>query len=145
MPTDGGVYVQGLDEFRRELNTLDKSMGKELGKVNKKAAEFVADKARSSARAQGSSLAKGADTITASARQSAASVTIGGTKAPWMLGAEFGSIKYGQFKPWRGNQWNPDSGGVGYALHPTIRETREQFMDLYGDLIADLTQRAFPD
>src|SRR5512147_1301244 len=46
------------------------------------------------------------------------SVLFGGK--PWDFGAEFGSKRYKQFLPWRGND-----DGAGYFLWPTVRLFRD--------------------
>lgn len=139
------LQIDGLDDFRKHLRATDNRLGRAMGQANKKAAEVVASEARTRAQGSGGSAAKGAESIKASAAQRAASVTIGGAKAPWMPGAEFGARRYRQFPPWRGNQWQPDSGGVGYFLHPAIRETRDEFEETYLEALDELAHQAFPN
>lgn len=139
------VRVVGLDEFRAELRKLEGNMGRELGKAHKAAAEVVASKARSRAASLGGAAAKSAPSIKASAAARHAAVNVGGPSHPWAMGAEFGAIRWRQFEPWRGNQWQPDVAGVGYFLHPAIRETREEFMDVYARELEQLARAAYPD
>ena len=141
-----GIDVEGLDELRAQLREAGGSkLTRELGKANKAGATVVADEARGRAESLGGSAAKGADTIKPSASAKASSVNLGGARAPWMAGAEFGALAFAQFPDWKGNQWSPDSGNVGYFLHPAIRDTKDEFLEVYGDAIDDLMARAFPD
>lgn len=132
------VTIQGLKEFLAALKAVD--LNKDLAQANKKAAEMVAAKARGKAESLGSVLAKAAPSIKAAAQQRQAAINLGGSQYPFALGAEFGGGRRPttrQFKPWLGH--------TGYALYPTIRETREQFIDVYADAIDELMRRAFPD
>lgn len=147
MPRSGqaeAVRVEGLADFIRELKALGNGLPRELGRANKEAATLVADAAESRARALGGVAAKSAPSIRAAAMQRNAAVNLGSASAPWALGAEFGALRWHQFQSWRGNQWNPDSGGVGYFLHPAVRETRDEFLDVYGRILDELARKAFP-
>jgi hypothetical protein len=134
------VRVEGLAEFQRALKAMDDKLPRELSKANKAAAEMVATKARAKASAQGGVAAKAAPNIKAAAEQRRSKITIGGPKAPYGLGAEFG----GQGRP-STMQFKPHRGREGYALYPTIRDTETEFMELYGKALDELTRRAFPD
>ncbi len=123
------VEIRGLDDFRRALRSAGPAAARRLQVANKEVAQKVADQSSDAARARGGSAAKGAKSITARARGQSAAVAIGGARAPWMLGAEFGAKQYEQFPPWRGNQWQPFSGGVGYFVHPAIRRMRAEIED----------------
>ena len=48
-------------------------------------------------------------------------VQYGGT--PWAMGAEYGSILYGQFPEWRGNKED-----AGYFFWPAVRDFRDEDM-----------------
>lgn len=140
------VSVEGLDKFRRDLRRLDSGAGKEIGKANKDAAEFVVDKAESQGRRLGGvhRHVVNAGSIRASARQRAATVLLGGAggKHGPALGAEFGAKKFNQFPEWRGNQWSEGAaGGVGYMLHPAIRENLPEFEDIYIERLRSVARR----
>lgn len=139
------VTVKGLREFQQELRSIDVNAGRLLRKANLEAAKVVADEAKSKAEGLGSTAAHVANSIYEAAEQLYAKVVLDVAKSPEILGAEFGAKQYHQFQPWRGNQWEPDaSNGVGYFLHPAIRETREEFMDRYEHLLDALSRQAFP-
>lgn len=144
-----GTEVKGLKDFRRELRKATQDLpSKAVGEANAEAAEVVMKPARSKALALGGVAAKAVQSngMRASKAASAVKVIILGSEAvPYTLGAEYGSIIYKQFREWRGNQWAPDQGNVGYFLHPAIRETREEFIETYADILMRLTRKAFPD
>lgn len=141
MPTDRSqaVRVEGLADFQRELRQLDSKLPRELTAANKKAAELVAEKARGKATSLGGVAAKTAPSIKAAAEQRRSKINIGGARAPWALGAEFG----GQGRPTT-MQFQPHRGRQGYFLYPTIRDTRDEFMDVYERAIDQLMRAAFP-
>lgn len=139
MPSDKSesIQVAGLKDFIAALRAVD--LQRDLGKTNKEAAEMVASKARDKAESLGGVLAKAAPSLKALGQQRQAAISLGGSAYPFALGAEFGGGRRAttrQFKPWLGH--------TGYALYPTIRATREQFVQVYADAIQKLMSRAFP-
>lgn len=109
----------------------------------------VQAKARTRAAALGSGrvrLARGR-TISASGTQRRAAIRLNASRYPDAFGQEFGSKRYRQFLPWRGNQWNADgpTSGPGYVVHPTIRAERETIRETYGDYVMDAFREAFPE
>lgn len=142
---EDAVRVIGLAEFIRDIRALSGDLS-DLRRVHLDAAQLVANDAERRARALGGVAAKTAPTIRAAAEQRHAKVALGGARAPFGLGAEFGAKRFAQFKDWRGNQWQPDvNNGVGYFLHPAVRATRERFVEIYADALHQLSRRAFPD
>jgi hypothetical protein len=140
MPTDRSeaIQVNGLAAFQRELRRID--LAKDLRLANLAAAELVAGKARSRAAGLGGVAAKTAPSIKAAAEQRRAKVTLGGPRFPFAMGAEFG----GQGRPTT-QQFQPHRGRTGYALYPTIRDTREEFIEVMARSLDELMRRAFPD
>ncbi|MDP8961491.1 MAG: hypothetical protein M3N32_07760 [Actinomycetota bacterium] len=143
------VEFRGLRQFRSELRKLEGFDKKAMGEVNRRVAELVADAAKAKAGSVSPQARKAAESLTAGRAQSRASVRIGGARYPFALGAEFGSHRYGQFPPWKGNQWS-FSGlsfsehDTGYWLHPAIRENMDRIVDKYGDELDELVKAAFP-
>jgi hypothetical protein len=133
--------VKGLDDFRRELKRAGGSFGKELGQVNKKAAEVVATTARAKAMATGGVAAKAAPDIKTAAQQRTAKLVLDASRHGYAIGAFTGSKKYAQFKPWQGPEIEE---GKGYAVGPAIVEKEDEFLDVYGDALEELAARAFP-
>lgn len=134
---DRYVNVEGLAELQKALRSLPKELRRDLTRANRMAASLVAQRARSRAIAQGSTAAHAAPSIRASATQTSAGVAIGGGSHPEALGAEFGSLRFKQFKPWLGS--GPDAG---YFLYPTIRNDEGAWIEPYEDLIDTITRKA---
>jgi len=136
-----GVKVVGLNEFRRELKRLEDDLTPELKAVNFELAQRVTSWAQTKAAAVSPQAAKAArDALKASRTAARAQVIIGNNKTPWALGAEFGAQRWKQFPAWRGND-----KGAGYFLWPSIRDHREEIMDLYMEALDKLAGKAFPD
>lgn len=110
--------------------------GKELTKANKSVAQFVADDARAAAYSIGGVAAKAAPSVKATAGAAWAGVALGGPSAPYTAGAEFGSVKFKQFKPWRGNGTD-----AGYFLFPVIRRDGDRIETEYTQALDDLLRK----
>lgn len=135
--TDQGVRVQGLNELNRALREMGgPDLQKELKAAGKVVADKVANDARSKAMSLGGVAAKVAPSIKSSARNTGAGVTFGGAKYPMAGGAEFGSIQFKQFKPWRGN-----TSDAGYFLYPAIRDNSDEIAEEYLSAVEDLARR----
>jgi hypothetical protein len=131
------IGVEDLDKLARQFKELGGDAQKRLKQTNKKAATFNADDARAAATAAGSTLAHVAPSIKASAGAQFAAVAGGGSSQPAFAGAEFGSNKYKQFKPWLGS-----GDGAGYAVWPSIRKnlpkTEETYVEDMNKLIKEV-------
>jgi hypothetical protein len=135
----GVVAVQGLDDLRRELRKLaDAGLTDQLKDANKAVADLVVAGAQSAASTR---MERRAASSLRSSRQAARAQVVGGSaKVPFFGGAEFGSLRYRQFRPWTGS--NSQSG---YFLYPTIRDLSDDIVELYGDEIEKIAGKAFPD
>lgn len=133
----GAVEVHGLAELNRALKKVEGGTPNALREANKKVATTVATKARGRAAAAGSTLAHVAPSIRAVAGATSAGVSGGGAAFPMFGGAEFGSIRYKQFQPWRGN--GPDAG---YAVYPTIRDEAPNITEEYREVLDTLIRKA---
>lgn len=135
----GVVAVEGLDELRRELKKLDDAgLTDQLKDANKAVADLVVQRAQAKASTRMERRAAGS---LRSARQAARAVVKGGSASvPFFGGAEFGSLRYTQFRPWTGS--NSQSG---YFLYPAIRESTDDIVELYGDEVMKISAKAFPD
>lgn len=156
----GGVYIAGLNELVRDLRAWDRKAPRLVSTAHRKLARKVAAKAKTRGTSQGSVAAKAAKSLRASGTVSTAAVLLGGPKAPYAMGAEFGSysnqlrtpgqdkyqgrrtyLGYNQFLPWKGN-----STDAGYFLWPTIRDMQEEIADTYiSDVFGELERIAFPE
>jgi hypothetical protein len=135
----GTVKVDGLRELNRALKAIGPEAQKELKEASKTVATFVAADARSSAFSQGGVLGHIAPSIKPVGGVSGAGVAFGGAAYPMAGGAEFGSIRYKQFKPWRGN--NSDAG---YAIYPAIRQDADRIVTEFTDAVDRIIKKRFP-
>jgi hypothetical protein len=125
--------VTGVDEFARALRKVSPQLKRELDKQNRAIGRVVVADAKSAASGVSRQAAKAATSLRASAARGGVAISLGGSRAPFALGAEYGAKKYAQFMPWRGNQWTTTPTGVGYFMHPTIRAAVPNVVDKYLD------------
>lgn len=137
----GDVKVDGLKELNKALKAIGPDARKDLKEASKKVATFVANDARSAAYSIGGVAAHVAPSIKPVASiAGSAGVSIGGTAYPMAGGAEFGSIKYKQFQPWRGN-----GSDAGYFLYPAIRQDVDRITNEFAAAIDDIIRKRFPE
>lgn len=139
MPTirSGEIQVHGLSELSRALRRLESGFPDELKAANREAADMVATASKGRAASLGGVAAHVAPSIGSRAGATSAGVAFGGAAWPMAGGAEFGAIRYTQFKPWRGN-----GPGAGYFVYPSIRDNSERITETYTDRVDDLIRRA---
>lgn len=142
-----GVQVVGLADFVRDLRTIDRGLPRAVSAAHRSIATVIRDESRSEADSLGGVHAKSAPAISSTGQQRKAAIRIDGDRFPFALGAEFGAKRYAQFPEWRGNQWQPEGdSGVGYMVHPTIRNARDDIVEIYDlELIGKLAARSFPN
>lgn len=131
-----GVKVTGLVELNKALKALGPEVQKELKAANFEVGDMVAGDARSIAQGLGGVAAKVAPSIRATKTASGAAVSFGGAAYPFAGGAEFGSLRYKQFKPWRGS-----GSDAGYFVYPAIRQDADQIETTYVERIDDLMRK----
>lgn len=141
------VDIEGLAAFIAEAKRVAPNLVVEVASANFDAANGIVIAARTKAQGVGwpGSTATAAKTLGASKSSQRAMVRLGGSRAPWAFGAEFGAKKYKQFAPWRGNQWAGFDTGVGYFLHPAIRESWPMAREAYLARVDAAMKAAFPD
>lgn len=135
----GTVNVEGLRELNKSLKEMGPEFPREMRLANKEIATSVLEAARSRAFSLGGVAAKTAPTLRVSAGTTSAGVALGGTRAPYAAGAEFGGGRTPttrQFKPWRGK-----GSDAGYFLYPTIRDNAEEIEAQYREALDDLIAR----
>lgn len=136
----GSVKVDGLTELNRALRAIGPDAQKELKEASREVARFVANDARAAAYSLGSTAAHVAPSISAVGGVSGAGVAFGGARYPMAGGAEFGSVRYKQFQPWRGN--GPQAG---YFVYPAIRRDVDRIASTFTDAVDDIIKRRFPE
>lgn len=137
MSVGARITVQGLSELRRGLRAANANAPRLVQVANKKVAQTVAEKAEQRyARRYRSRSGRGATSIRALASQSRAQVALGGARAPYLPGQNFGSFgRYPQFVP----KATPDR-----FLYRTIADERQRIEREYLDVVADVLREAFP-
>lgn len=136
------VEIIGLADVQKALRAADPELAKQLRVRQKSIAEKVVAKATARGDALGGVAAKSTQALKAKAEQRASKILLDGDKFPWALGGEFGGLGYPQFEPWKGNQYTDPLGqDVGYFLHPTLRDMRNDIIDEYEDMVRDLLAR----
>jgi hypothetical protein len=136
--------VEGLAKLAKDLRAIDPKLAKELQKTNKEAAGKVAQAAKSaySGRHRQRS-GKGASSIRPLATQTRAQVALGGARAPYMLGQEFGSAQgpnKQQFPPYSGN-----GPSAGYFFYPAVRAEADKLTETYAKALDQVIKPVFPD
>lgn len=130
------LRIEGLPQLSRALKALDPDAQKELKDASRKVATFVADDARAAAFSLGGVAAKVAPTIRPGGGVSGGNVGFGGAAQPFAGGAAWGSIRYKQFRPWRGR--------TGYFPYPQIVSNEDRIESEYGDALDAIIRRHFP-
>lgn len=110
--------IEGLQDFLKDMGVVPDQMARAEKVFQTIAAATVVTTAKRFAGQEGLQQARAAQTLTQSGN---GIVSYGGT--PWAMGAEFGSILYGQFPEWRGNRED-----AGYFFWPAIRNFRDDDM-----------------
>lgn len=159
------LYVEGLDDFRRELREVDPKLPKEQVKANRKIANHTQGKARRNATAASGpfaerySDAKTAIKSFASAKEAAIGVSRSGRvphaqatfwgasgRSGWYAAARYEQSTGRQHPEWVGNRWDAGKAGEGpYVLNYTVAEELPEIREMYGDMVDALMAEAFPD
>lgn len=144
---------QNIAGLRRALRSLPKEAQATMRDASLDIADSVARKAGQRARMVGGVMRYVAPTIKAK-RDRVPKIVMGGTtrlpsrdgsprrgskqtvgNVVW--GGEFGSDRFRQFSPWRGN-----GEGAGYALWPTVRDESDDTIERYGDALMSAVDKA---
>lgn len=142
MPEGFRLEYDDVVAFQQALRRANAESKAAVKAVNKSVAELVVEKAKGAA--EGRQAVKAAASLRAANTVGAAQVKGGSARLPWFKGAEFGSKRYKQFKPWRGNQSvNAFEGGAGYFLYPSIRASKNEILSKFRDSALDAIRPAF--
>lgn len=140
-----GTIGEQLRDFRRDLRKAGAGWPKQLNRINRKVADFVASEAQG--RTETAQQAKAARAIQGKGTVRQAAIRIS-SAPPFAAGAFFGAKQYKQFPEWVGNTWEVGGSGGPYALNPAIRDNKEKIADMYADefmRLASVVSKAFPD
>jgi hypothetical protein len=112
------AQINGLEDFLKDMGVIPSEMARAEQVFMTIAAATVIAQAKTIAMGEGRQQQAASMTLT---QLGQGIVQYGGT--PWAMGAEFGSIVYGQFPEWRGNKED-----AGYFFWPAIRDFRDEDM-----------------
>lgn len=138
------VRVDGLAESLRGLNRIEPKLKRAVSQTIRRFVDEITGEAEQRGKSLGGVHRHAVDGggVRVFNRATAAGVKLAGSREPTVLGAEFGSKQYAQFPPWRGNQFtDPTRDGVGYFLHPTMRDRLPGADDELLDSILDAIAR----
>ena len=152
------VNIRGLRDFAREMRQVDRQFPRVMRQAHKSVAGIVVDEAKTIGSRLGGVHAHvvAMNSIRAGGTAKGAKVIMGGTAAKHgpALGAEFGAYpsafgfirgpRVRQFPQWRGNAWQPYDGGVGFMVHPAIRQHESRIGDEYWDHVEAAMADAYP-
>jgi len=137
----GVVEVHGAKELARAFRSLGKEVPRAVRQETKELVErVVIPKARQRGLQRRSNLkgnptrfgSRGVATIRPDVRPTTIAVVMGGPRAPYAAGHEWGAKRYRQFPP---------SSRDGYILYPTVKEEAERFAREYEQLLDTLIER----
>ena len=128
-----------LREIRAKLRALDTKLPKGLQKANKRAAERIAPLVRTLYGTAHSPVSgRGARSIRGTATQTRAQVAIGGKKAQYLLGQNFGRTAGGP------KQFRTRPAGGDYFLYRTVERETPRLIDMYFDDLDDVMRAVYP-
>lgn len=144
---DAYVEIEGLAEFILAMKKANPDLVVKIALANFAVGkEIVVDaKTKAQSLSNPATPGKAAKSLGASKSAKNAMVRLGGKRYPFALGAEFGAKRYNQFAAWRGNQWKSFDSGVGYFLHPAVRESWPDARETYLQTIDEVMKTAFPE
>lgn len=117
---EAGFVVDGLTELIRDLRAVDRNLARSVTKGFKDAMSAQL-KPTAQRNIGGQPVPKSAAMISAFGTQSEAGLKLHYSRFPWAAGAEFGSRRFRQFRPWVGNQWTGAGQFPGYMIGPAFR------------------------
>lgn len=141
------VEIEGLAEFILLMKKANPDLVVKVALANYAVGKEIVDDAKVKANSisKPGSARLAAKSLGASKSSKNAMVRGGGKRAPFFFGAEFGAKRFKQFAPWRGNSWVGFDTGVGYFLHPAIRESWPEAKETYLKTIDEVMRASFPE
>jgi hypothetical protein len=136
VPGRDRVAVEGLEQFRRALRTLDGSLGKVLRLALNEGSALIIDRARPLIPAR---TGKARRSLKAASSQNTVRVRVGGRAAPYYPWLDYG-----------GNVGRNDSAhrpfiSDGRYLYPTLGKYRAEFERILNDALVDVARQAGVD
>lgn len=143
------IRIEGLNEFRRELKNIDSDLPKELRRGHKKVGDFAADRVRPFAPGRTKAAIKGRGTqreatlkVGHNPPYSVAKMVGANRRFGWYGKARYRSSAGRQFQPHLGASWTP---GQLYYIGPPLMASLDDIVEIWGEMLDDLTKKAYPD
>lgn len=123
--TGGTITIDGLDETIRGLRKVSKTLPRTANKASRDLVRtVVVPVAVRNWQSQRIKPSVASQAIKAQGTATSAGVNVRYGKFPYAAGVEYGSLKYGQFRRWRGNRFTVSPGSsTGYVAQDAIRDT----------------------
>lgn len=127
-----GVDVRGVRELRTTLRQMKvEGSNRALRRAHKDVAKLVEGRSRGTGTAQ---QVKAAKAILGKGQTDTALLAIRNLgRVPFGIGAFMGSIQYGQFPAWVGNDWDLEAGEGPYVIAEIIASGRSDIIDEFED------------
>lgn len=139
MVADIGVKVEGLDELRRSLRKAGSTVGKDIGKVGKYAADIVAAEARGYVPAR---TGRARRSVRATVHRGGGAVKGGGANAPYYPFLEFGNKVRSGGGVGRGDSVPRAFIAGGRYLYPALARKRDEVVETYAREVHDALKKA---
>ena len=134
MAVRGDVVAVGLSEVKAALKQYDNNLPKAIRTANRVTSrDIVKPDAHRNLASQPVPNRRAA--VTHRATATSASIALRYSRFPWAGGAEFGSIKYRQFKTWLGNQFTGNLTNEGYIIGPAIGGNLDHIDNKYAEIL----------
>ncbi len=137
------IQVDGLAESIRGLKKAADDLPRIVtGTVRRLTKEIMLPAARGRWASQPIRPSQATSAITASATQRAAGLKLRASVHPYAYGVEFGSKRFRQFRPWRGNRFTVAAGSAtGYVVQDAIRDNLARFEERWEGEVVDAIRR----
>lgn len=139
MPLDTAIRVEGLDELRKALRRGEDRLDKELGKAGKKAADIVAEAAKSKVPVRSG---KAKSSLRSVVVRGGGGVRFGNARVPYAGFLDYGNKVFQGNKVGRGDTVDRPFLSEGRIVYPTLAAKRAEVRDAYEELVRDVLRRA---
>ena len=129
--------LNGVAEFSRKLRMMDPLVKRGLDRKNREIGKMVIERGKGKAEHYSRQAAAASAAMSATAAGGGVGIRLSKAKVPFAFGAEFGAKKWPQFPRWRGNQFTNALEGIGYFMHPAIRESMPEVVEQYYEAVEE--------
>jgi len=133
-----------LADFRRQLKAAGKEFQKELQKANKTIATLMRGKVQDSYNATHRSK-RAVNQIRPRAAQTWAGIAMGGAKAPFMMGQNFGANPNSRDSLGRRMTRFPERAEPDYHIYAQLGKNKDEILNEHTKAVEEVMRRAFSD